>query len=75
MKLFTKLWNDKAGGQRFPNNLPHLTTIEEVRALNIISNFHDEVKDSTVGWFPSDTVEQFEENKITKLDDLSLIHI
>ena len=70
MKLFTKLWNDKDVGKRFPNNLPHLTTFEEVRSLNIISNFHDEVKDSTVGWFPSDTVEQFEENKITKLDEL-----
>ena len=70
MKLFTKLWNDEDVGKHFPNNLPHRITFEEVRSLNIISNFHDEAKDSTVGWFPSDTVEQFEENKIARLDDL-----
>ena len=77
MKLFTKLWNkvillsiDEDVGKSFPNNLPYLTTFKEIRSLNIISNFHNEVKDSTVGWFPSDTVEQFEENKIARLDDL-----
>lgn len=69
---FIDLWRglNEDVGKRFPANGPFNTTFKEVRAISVIDNFHDEVKNTTLDWFPSDTKENFEEHKKTRLDDL-----
>ncbi len=65
-----QLWNDDEIKKHFPFHGPYNIKFEDVRAISIISNFTDNVKNSTLSWFPCDTEEMWEDNKKKKLKDL-----
>jgi|TARA_R110002073_G_scaffold1678_7_gene11813 hypothetical protein len=65
-----KLWNGDDVARHFPMHGPHKITFDQVRSLSIISNYLDEIKNTTVNWFPCDTEEMWEDNKKSKLKDL-----
>ena len=58
-----QLWNDDEIKKHFPFHGPYNIKFEDVRAISIISNFTDNVKNSTLSWFPCDTEEMWEDKK------------